>query len=149
MRARSAALLVMAGGLIAVSPGASGTGLGAGLRPALRGGGRPHPRRARGRGVGALRAAPPRGTTSRSGGRGASTTWPLNEATSSTYITGGQLAQTWNYRPDLITLTIGEENNTIVNLVTDCFDKINGLTTSAAAMPAPPPSSPTRPSGAA
>jgi hypothetical protein len=37
-----------------------------------------------------------------------------NEATSSTYITGGQLAQTWNYRPDLITLTIGEENNTIV-----------------------------------
>jgi len=47
-----------------------------------------------------------------------------NEATSSTYITGGQLAQTWNYRPDLITLTIGEENNTIVDLVTDCFDKI-------------------------
>src|SRR6185503_4978182 len=28
--------------------------------------------------------------------------------TSVTEITGGQLAQTWNYRPDLITLTIGE-----------------------------------------
>lgn len=28
-----------------------------------------------------------------------------NETTSSTYITGGQLAQTWNLRPDLITLT--------------------------------------------
>jgi hypothetical protein len=47
-----------------------------------------------------------------------------NEATSSNYITGGQLAQTWNYRPDLITLTIGEENTTIINLVTDCFDKL-------------------------
>ena len=44
--------------------------------------------------------------------------------TSSTYITGGQQAQTWNYRPDLITLTVGEQNNTIVNLVTDCFDKV-------------------------
>lgn len=47
-----------------------------------------------------------------------------NEATSSTYITGGQLARTWNYRPDLITLTIGEENTTIVTLVNDCFDKL-------------------------
>jgi len=44
--------------------------------------------------------------------------------TSSTYITGGQLAQTWNYRPDLITLTVGEQNNQIVNLVTSCFDKV-------------------------
>jgi len=47
-----------------------------------------------------------------------------NEATSSTYITGGQLAQTWNYRPDLISLTLGEENATIVNLVNSCFDKV-------------------------
>ncbi len=47
-----------------------------------------------------------------------------NEATSSNYITGGQLAQTWNYRPDLITLTIGEENATVINLVNDCFDKL-------------------------
>jgi hypothetical protein len=44
--------------------------------------------------------------------------------TSTTYITGGQLAQTWNLRPDLITLTVGEENTTIVKLVTDCFDKV-------------------------
>ena len=48
----------------------------------------------------------------------------VNETTSGTYITGGQLAQTWNLRPDLITLTVGEENTTIVNLVTDCFDKV-------------------------
>ncbi len=47
-----------------------------------------------------------------------------NEATSTTFISGTQLSQTWNYRPDLITLTIGEENTTIVNLVTDCFDKL-------------------------
>jgi hypothetical protein len=39
-------------------------------------------------------------------------------------ISGGQLAQTWNLRPDLITLTIGEENATIIKLVTECFDKI-------------------------
>src|SRR5918995_4861740 len=31
-----------------------------------------------------------------------------NETTSSQYITGGQLAQSWNLRPDLITLTLGE-----------------------------------------
>ncbi len=43
---------------------------------------------------------------------------------SSTYITGGQLAQTWNYRPDLITLTVGEQNNTIKDLVGSCFDKV-------------------------
>jgi len=47
-----------------------------------------------------------------------------DKTTSTTYITGGQLAQTWNYRPDLITLTIGEQNNQIINLVDSCFDKI-------------------------
>jgi len=47
-----------------------------------------------------------------------------NGTTSPTEISGGQLAQTWNYRPDLITLTIGEQNTTIVNLVSDCFDKV-------------------------
>jgi len=46
------------------------------------------------------------------------------EATSSKYITDGQLAQTWNYRPDLITITVGEENDTIKKLVTDCFNNI-------------------------
>jgi hypothetical protein len=47
-----------------------------------------------------------------------------NEATSANYITGGQSAQTWNMRPDLITLTIGGENTTIVKLINDCFDKL-------------------------
>jgi len=47
------------------------------------------------------------------------------KGTSSTkYINNGQLAQTWNYRPDLITLTLGEQNDTIVNLVSSCFDKV-------------------------
>ena len=47
-----------------------------------------------------------------------------NGTTSPTEISGGQLAQTWNYRPDLITLTIGEQNTTIVKLITDCFDDV-------------------------
>src|SRR5262249_49642868 len=47
-----------------------------------------------------------------------------NGTTSPTEISGGQLAQTWNDRPDLITLTIGEQNTTIVKLVTDCFDDV-------------------------
>lgn len=47
-----------------------------------------------------------------------------NETTSNTYITGGQLAQSWNLRPDLITVTLGEENTTIIDLVTSCFDKV-------------------------
>ena len=46
------------------------------------------------------------------------------EDTSEKFITNGQLAQTWNYRPDFITLQLGEENATIINLVTDCFDKV-------------------------
>src|SRR6266516_7019055 len=33
-----------------------------------------------------------------------------NGTTSGQYITGGQLAATWNDRPDLITLTVGEQN---------------------------------------
>jgi hypothetical protein len=47
-----------------------------------------------------------------------------NGTTSSTEITQGQLAQTWNLRPDLITLTVGEQNSQIVNLVTSCFDNV-------------------------
>ena len=47
-----------------------------------------------------------------------------NDTTSSTFITGGQLATTWNLRPDFITLTLGGENTTIVNLITSCFDKV-------------------------
>src|SRR5215470_2787576 len=30
-----------------------------------------------------------------------------NETTSATFISGGQLAKTWNLAPDLITLTVG------------------------------------------
>lgn len=44
--------------------------------------------------------------------------------TSSTYISGGQLATTWNRSPDLITLTLGEEDSTIVNVIDSCFDKV-------------------------
>jgi hypothetical protein len=55
-----------------------------------------------------------------------------NGTTSSTLITGGQLAQTWNNRPDLITLTVGEQNPTIVNLVKSCFDKLKDHEFSAA-----------------
>lgn len=47
-----------------------------------------------------------------------------NGTTSSTYITGGQLAQTWNYRPDLITLSLGEQNSTVVDLIDSCFKKV-------------------------
>ncbi len=50
-----------------------------------------------------------------------------NETTSSTYYQSAapnQLAQTWNYRPDLITLQVGQENATIINLVNSCFDKV-------------------------
>jgi hypothetical protein len=47
-----------------------------------------------------------------------------NETSSSSYITGGQRSQAWNYRPDFVTVMLGEENPTIVNLVTSCFDKI-------------------------
>jgi len=47
-----------------------------------------------------------------------------NGTKSTTFITGGQLAQTWNYRPDLITLTVGEQNSTIVDVITSCFDKV-------------------------
>jgi len=47
-----------------------------------------------------------------------------NETTSSNLITGEQLSQTWNLRPDFITLTIGGENATIINLIDSCFDKV-------------------------
>lgn len=49
-----------------------------------------------------------------------------DETTSQQYINGGtqQLSQAWNLRPDLITLTIGEQNQTIINLITECFDNV-------------------------
>jgi hypothetical protein len=62
-----------------------------------------------------------------------------NGTTSSQYISNGQLATTWNDRPDLITLQIGEQDSTVVNLITDCFDKVKshdfpGANTCAAAV---------------
>lgn len=44
--------------------------------------------------------------------------------TSATYITQGGLASAYNMRPDLLTLQLGLQNTTIVNLVTSCFDKV-------------------------
>ncbi|MHC4442322.1 MAG: SGNH/GDSL hydrolase family protein [Planctomycetota bacterium] len=46
------------------------------------------------------------------------------DTTSMSYMTDGQMAEAWNLRPDFITLTVGRENSTIVNLITDCFDKV-------------------------
>ncbi len=47
-----------------------------------------------------------------------------NGQTSSSYISGGGLANAYNMRPDFLTLQLGEQNSTIVNLITDCFDKV-------------------------
>jgi hypothetical protein len=47
-----------------------------------------------------------------------------NGQTSSTYISGGGLASAYNMRPDFLTIQLGEQNSTIVNLITDCFDKV-------------------------
>src|SRR5215471_13578078 len=47
-----------------------------------------------------------------------------NGQTSSAFITGGGLANAYNMRPDLLTIQLGEQNDTIVNLIKDCFDKI-------------------------
>lgn len=44
--------------------------------------------------------------------------------TSTTLNNGGQLAQTWNLRPDLIVLTVGGENGSIIDLIDGCFDKV-------------------------
>ena len=40
-----------------------------------------------------------------------------NGTTSSSYITGGQLARSWNLSADLVTIHVGGENNGIVDLV--------------------------------
>lgn len=47
-----------------------------------------------------------------------------NGQTSSSYISGGGLSSAYNMRPDFLTLQLGEQNSTIVNLITDCFDKV-------------------------
>src|SRR5262245_34427961 len=47
-----------------------------------------------------------------------------NGQTSSSYITGGGLASAYNMRPDFLTLQLGEQNSTIVDLIKSCFDKV-------------------------
>jgi len=47
-----------------------------------------------------------------------------NGQTSASYITAGGLASAYNMRPDFLTIQLGEQNSTIVNLVTSCFDKV-------------------------
>ena len=39
-----------------------------------------------------------------------------NGQTSSSYISGGGLASAYNMRPDLLTIQLGEQNSTIVNI---------------------------------
>ena len=47
-----------------------------------------------------------------------------NGQTSSSYITGGGMSSAYNMRPDFLTIQLGEQNATIVKLITDCFDKV-------------------------
>ncbi len=47
-----------------------------------------------------------------------------NGQTSSAFISGGGLANAYNMRPDLLTIQLGEQNDTIVNIIKDCFDKV-------------------------
>jgi hypothetical protein len=47
-----------------------------------------------------------------------------NSQTSSSYISGGGLASAYNMRPDFLTLQLGEQNSTVVKLITDCFDDV-------------------------
>lgn len=47
-----------------------------------------------------------------------------NGQTSSSYISDGGLSDAYNMRPDLLTLQLGEQNATIVNLIDSCFDKV-------------------------
>lgn len=47
-----------------------------------------------------------------------------NGQTSSSYITGGGLASAYNMRPDLLTIQLGEQNDGIVKIIKDCFDKV-------------------------
>lgn len=47
-----------------------------------------------------------------------------NGTTSGSFITGGGLSSAYNMRPDFLTITLGEQNNTIVNVITSCFDKV-------------------------
>src|SRR6476661_957214 len=47
-----------------------------------------------------------------------------NGQTSSAFITGGGLANAYNMRPDLLTIQLGEQNDPMAKVITDCFDKV-------------------------
>jgi lysophospholipase L1-like esterase len=47
-----------------------------------------------------------------------------NGQTSASYISAGGLASAYTMRPDLLTIQLGEQNDTIVKLIKDCFDKV-------------------------
>jgi hypothetical protein len=52
-----------------------------------------------------------------------------NGTTSSDFINNGQLAQTWQDAADLITVNLGEQDPTIVDNVSTCFNDFNGTKT--------------------
>jgi hypothetical protein len=47
-----------------------------------------------------------------------------NSQSSSSYISGGGMSSAYNMRPDLLTIQLGEQNSSIVDLITSCFDKV-------------------------
>jgi hypothetical protein len=62
-----------------------------------------------------------------------------NGQTSSSYISGGGMSSAYNMRPDLLTIQLGEQNSSVVDLITSCFDKVKshdftGANTCAAAI---------------
>jgi hypothetical protein len=47
-----------------------------------------------------------------------------NGQTSSAFLTQGGVANAYNMRPDFLTIHLGEQNDTIVKIIKDCFDKV-------------------------
>lgn len=47
-----------------------------------------------------------------------------NGQTSATFISGGGMSSMYNMRPDFLTIQLGEQNTTVVNMITSCFDKV-------------------------
>jgi hypothetical protein len=47
-----------------------------------------------------------------------------NGVTSSSYISSGPMSQAYTMRPDLHTITMGEQNKPAVDLIDSCFDKV-------------------------
>ncbi len=47
-----------------------------------------------------------------------------NGETSKKFITDGGLSKAYNMRPDLLTIQLGEQNDTVVNLIKSCFEKV-------------------------